>query len=38
MLKNFPTQEQFMRDAAPIAAEAQWTELTYFWLATITLH
>jgi protein-L-isoaspartate O-methyltransferase len=37
VLKNFPSQQQFIADVAPIAASVQWTELAYFWLATITL-
>ncbi|MGW1341326.1 class I SAM-dependent methyltransferase [Kribbella sp. NPDC002412] len=37
VLKNFPSQEQFTSDVAPIAAGVQWTQLDYFWLATITL-
>ena len=34
VLKNFPTREQFTRDVAP--AEVSWTDLTYFWVATIS--
>ena len=33
VLKNFPTREQLVADVAP--AEVEWTELTYFWLATV---
>ncbi|TCC34844.1 class I SAM-dependent methyltransferase [Kribbella sindirgiensis] len=33
VLKNFPSREQFAADVAP--AEVEWTELTYFWLATV---
>jgi protein-L-isoaspartate O-methyltransferase len=35
VLKNFPTREQFIDDVAPFA-EVEWTELPYFWLATLT--
>ncbi|TCC45711.1 class I SAM-dependent methyltransferase [Kribbella capetownensis] len=34
VLKNFPTTEQFRADMAP--ADVTWTDLTYFWLATVT--
>jgi len=34
VLKNFPTTEQFTADMAP--ADVTWTDLTYFWLATVT--
>lgn len=34
VLKNFPTREQFVADVAPGAVE--WTDLTYFWLATVS--
>ncbi|MFG1627456.1 class I SAM-dependent methyltransferase [Kribbella sp. NPDC049227] len=34
VLKNFPTTEQFTADVAP--ADVTWTDLTYFWLATVT--
>ena len=34
VLKNFPTREQFTADVAPGAVE--WTDLTYFWLATVS--
>jgi ubiquinone/menaquinone biosynthesis C-methylase UbiE len=33
VLKNFPTREELAAEVAP--AEAEWTELTYFWLATV---
>ncbi|WP_328997200.1 class I SAM-dependent methyltransferase [Kribbella sp. NBC_00709] len=33
VLKNFPSRERFAADVAP--AEVEWTELTYFWLATV---
>lgn len=33
VLKNFPSREQFTAEVAP--AEVEWTELTYFWLATV---
>jgi SAM-dependent methyltransferase len=33
VLKNFPTAEQFAADVAP--GEAGWTDLTYYWLATV---
>lgn len=35
VLKNFPTREQFAADLAP--AEVRWTELTYFWIASIVV-
>ena len=35
VLKNFPTREQFIDDVTPFA-EVEWTELPYFWLATLT--
>jgi SAM-dependent methyltransferase len=34
VLKNFPARDQFTADVAP--AEVTWTDLTYFWLATVT--
>lgn len=34
VLKNFPTREQFSAGVAPGAVE--WTDLTYFWLATVS--
>ncbi|TDW15148.1 hypothetical protein [Kribbella kalugense] len=34
VLKNFPSRDQFAADVAP--AEVVWTDLTYFWLATIS--
>ncbi|WP_328523676.1 class I SAM-dependent methyltransferase [Kribbella sp. NBC_00359] len=34
VLKNFPTVEQFTADVAP--AQVSWTDLTYFWLATVS--
>ena len=34
VLKNFPSAEQFAADVAP--GEVSWTELIYFWLATIS--
>lgn len=37
VLKNFPNRDQFIADVTPVAADVRWTELTYFWLATITL-
>ncbi|MET9268686.1 class I SAM-dependent methyltransferase [Kribbella sp. NPDC003557] len=33
VLKNFPAREEFA--AAVMPAEVEWTELTYFWLATV---
>jgi protein-L-isoaspartate O-methyltransferase len=33
VLKNFPSREEFAAEVAP--AEVEWTELTYFWLATV---
>jgi protein-L-isoaspartate O-methyltransferase len=33
VLKNFPAREEFAAAVAP--AEVEWTELTYFWLATV---
>lgn len=33
VLKNFPSQEEFAVQVAPAAVE--WTELAYFWLATV---
>ncbi|MEV4263328.1 class I SAM-dependent methyltransferase [Kribbella sp. NPDC049584] len=33
VLKNFPSREELVADVAP--AEVEWTELTYFWLATV---
>jgi len=35
VLKNFPTREQFLADVGSFA-EVEWTELPYFWLATLT--
>jgi protein-L-isoaspartate O-methyltransferase len=35
VLKNFPTREQFSADLAP--AEVKWTELNYFWVASIVV-
>ncbi|NIK62128.1 class I SAM-dependent methyltransferase [Kribbella shirazensis] len=32
VLKNFPAREQF---AADVGRPVEWTELTYFWLATV---
>jgi protein-L-isoaspartate O-methyltransferase len=32
VLKNFPSREQF---AADVGRPVEWTELTYFWLATV---
>ena len=37
VLKNLPDRQRFTADLEPVAADVQWTELTYFWLATITL-
>ncbi|MGW6281911.1 class I SAM-dependent methyltransferase [Kribbella sp. NPDC055071] len=34
VLKNFPDRERFALDVAP--ARVVWTDLTYFWLATIS--
>jgi protein-L-isoaspartate O-methyltransferase len=34
VLKNFPTVAQFTADVAP--AQVSWTDLTYFWLATVS--
>lgn len=34
VLKNFPAREQFAADVAPSTVD--WTDLTYFWLATIS--
>jgi 2-polyprenyl-3-methyl-5-hydroxy-6-metoxy-1,4-benzoquinol methylase len=34
VLKNFPTVEQFTADVAP--AQVGWTDLTYFWMATVS--
>ncbi|MGW6195952.1 class I SAM-dependent methyltransferase [Kribbella sp. NPDC055110] len=33
VLKNFPSREEFAVQVAP--AEVEWTELAYFWLATV---
>jgi len=33
VLKNFPTRDQL---AADLPAEVDWTELTYFWVATVS--
>jgi 2-polyprenyl-3-methyl-5-hydroxy-6-metoxy-1,4-benzoquinol methylase len=33
VLKNFPAREELVAAVAP--AELEWTELTYFWLATV---
>ncbi|TCC03610.1 class I SAM-dependent methyltransferase [Kribbella soli] len=33
VLKNFPSREELATQVAP--AEVEWTELTYFWLATV---
>ncbi|TDO47586.1 methyltransferase family protein [Kribbella sp. VKM Ac-2571] len=33
VLKNFPSREEFAAQVAP--AEVEWTELAYFWLATV---
>ena len=32
-MKNFPSREELVAEVAP--AEVEWTELTYFWLATV---
>lgn len=37
IVKNFPSQEQFAADVAAYADDVTWTELTYFWLATLVL-
>jgi len=37
IIKNFPGQDQFAADIAPVATGLTWTELRYFWLATIQL-
>ena len=34
VLKNFPTVAQFTADVAP--SQVSWTDLTYFWLATVS--
>ncbi|TDO51298.1 ubiquinone/menaquinone biosynthesis C-methylase UbiE [Kribbella sp. VKM Ac-2527] len=34
VLKNFPTKDQLLADLSPVAAEIQYEELTYFWLAS----
>ncbi len=34
VLKNFPTEAQFTTDVTP--ATVRWTNLTYYWLATLT--
>ncbi|MFI5696005.1 class I SAM-dependent methyltransferase [Kribbella sp. NPDC051586] len=33
VLKNFPSREELAADLAP--AQVEWTELSYFWLATV---
>jgi hypothetical protein len=39
IVKNFPAREQFATDVAGITATpVEWTELTYFWLATFQVH
>lgn len=39
IVKNFPAREQFATDVAGITATPEeWTELTYFWLATFQVH
>jgi SAM-dependent methyltransferase len=37
IVKNFPSRGQFTADLAGIAAQVEWTELSYYWLATCTL-
>lgn len=37
ILKNFPAQEEFAADVAAFATDVTWTELRYFWLATLVL-
>jgi ubiquinone/menaquinone biosynthesis C-methylase UbiE len=37
ILKNFPAREEFATDVVAWAPDAKWTELQYFWLATLTL-
>jgi SAM-dependent methyltransferase len=37
IIKNFPSRSQFTADVARIGAAVEWTELTYYWLATCSL-
>jgi SAM-dependent methyltransferase len=37
IVKNFPERGQFSADIAAVAAEVEWTQLDYFWMATCTL-
>ena len=37
IVKNFPAHGQFTADVAAVAGEVEWTQLSYFWLATCTL-
>lgn len=37
ILKNFPDREQFTAAVAEIAADVQWTQLRYYWLAACVL-
>lgn len=37
IVKNFPGRARFTADVAAVAADVTWTELAYFWLATVTL-
>jgi protein-L-isoaspartate O-methyltransferase len=37
IIKNFPSRRQFTSDVAGIGAEVEWTELSYYWLATCRL-
>lgn len=38
IVKNFPSREQFTADVAGVAADVEWTEFEYFWLAGFRLH
>jgi SAM-dependent methyltransferase len=37
IVKNFPDRQQFSADVAGVAADVQWTQLRYYWLATCVL-
>jgi SAM-dependent methyltransferase len=37
VLKNFPSRERLATDLASTAADLQWTELEYYWLAACVL-
>ncbi|MCP4219595.1 MAG: class I SAM-dependent methyltransferase [bacterium] len=37
VLKNFPTQNQFIEQIAPFSENCRFTQLDYFWLAEYTL-